>query len=146
MAPPILFKKLDPRAKIPQYQTPGSSGMDISIILDEDLWASPKNVYMLKTGLSMQMPRNREAQIRPRSGLSLQLPNYIANSPATIDSDYRAEIKILFINNSTRTYVLRHGDRIAQIVFSRAIHVDIEEVEELSNTIRSEGGFGHTGL
>ena len=142
----VYFKKLDPRAKIPEYMTPQSAGMDLSIILDEDLWAVPQEVYLLRTGLSIQMPPNMEAQIRPRSGLSLKFPNYLANSPGTIDEDYRGEIKIPFINNIRRSAVLRHGDRIAQIIFSRVIHAKITEVEELTNTIRSEGGFGHTGI
>ena len=142
----VHFKKLDPRAKIPKYMTPHSAGMDLSIILDEELWTTPGNLYLLRTGLVMEMPHNMEAQIRPRSGLSMKLPNYIANSPGTIDSDYRGEIKIPFVNNIDRGYLLKSGDRIAQIIFSRVVHAEIIETDKLNNTERSDGGFGHTGL
>ncbi len=95
----------------------------------------------------MEMPHNFEAQIRPRSGLALKYPNYLANSPGTIDSDYRGEIKIPFVNNChNKIAVISNGERIAQMVFSRVARVKFDEVDELSNTIRSNGGFGHTGL
>jgi len=141
----IYFKKLDPRAQIPEYMTPNSAGMDLSIILDEDLWIRCDELKMLHTGLAMEMPPNTEAQIRPRSGLSLKYPNYLANSPGTIDSDYRGEITIPFINNGTRSAILCNGDRVVQIIFSRVIHANIQETDKLSNTIRGTGGYGHTG-
>jgi dUTP pyrophosphatase len=141
----IHFKKLDPLAQIPKYMTPQSAGMDLCIILDKDIIISPGQLVILGTGLALAMPNNMEAQIRPRSGLSLKYPNYIANSPGTIDSDYRGEIKIPFINNINRTAVFTNGERIAQIIFSRVVHVDITETDTLTNTLRSAGGFGHTG-
>jgi len=142
----IFFKKLDPRAQIPEYMTPNSAGMDITVILDEEVWIRTGKLFMLSTGLAVEMPHNIEAQVRPRSGLSLKYPNYLANSPGTIDSDYRGEIKIPFINNSPRSAIISNGDRIAQIIFARVVHVDINETDKLSNTMRSAGGFGHTGL
>jgi dUTP pyrophosphatase len=142
----VLFKKLDPRAQIPEYMTPNSAGMDIRIILDEDLWLRHGELKMLHTGLAIEMPHNMEAQVRPRSGLSLKYPNYLANSPGTIDSDYRGEIMIPFINNIHNTAVLHDGDRVVQIIFSRVVHVDINETDTLSNTMRDTGGFGHTGI
>jgi dUTP pyrophosphatase len=143
----VYFKKLDPRATIPQYMTPNSAGMDLSIILNEDLYIPPEEVRLLRTGLAVVIPHNMEGQIRPRSGLSMSYPNYIANSPGTIDSDYRGEIKIPFVNNTRRLIILGHGERIAQIIFSRVVHADISEIEEFeTNTMRSDGGFGHTGL
>lgn len=142
----VKFKKLDPRAEIPQYMTPQSAGMDLHIILDENLIVDPGEVHLLNTGLAMQMDKRMEAQIRPRSGLALKYPNYIANSPGTIDSDYRGEIKIPFVNNTRYMAVLAHGERIAQIIFSRVLHVEIQETDILTDTIRNTGGFGHTGL
>lgn len=142
----VFFKKMHPDAQIPEYMTPNSAGMDLTIILDEELWIRNGDLKLLRTGLAIEMPHNMEAQIRPRSGLSLRYPNYLANSPGTIDSDYRGEIKIPFINNAQHTAVLRTGERIAQIIFSRVAHIVIEEVYELSNTMRDAGGFGHTGI
>jgi dUTP pyrophosphatase len=143
----VYFKKLDPRAKLPEYMTPQSAGMDLSIILDVDnLIIKPHHLSMLRTGLAIGMPNNMEAQIRPRSGLSLKYPNYIANSPGTIDSDYTGEITIPFINNTSELALLWGGERIAQIIFSRVVHAEILETDELKNTLRSAGGFGHTGL
>lgn len=142
----VFFKKLDPRAQIPEYMTPNSAGMDIRIILHEDLWLRNGELKMLHTGLAIEMPHNLEAQVRPRSGLSLKYPNYLANSPGTIDSDYRGEVMIPFINNSHSSAILHDGDRIAQIIFSRVVHVDIDETDKISNTMRNTGGFGHTGI
>jgi dUTP pyrophosphatase len=142
----VYFKKLDPRAIIPEYMTPHSAGMDLSVILDKELWIPNGEVRLLQTGLAIEMPHNLEAQIRPRSGLSLRHPNYIANSPGTIDADYRGEIRIPFVNNASQFAIIHNGDRIAQIIFSRVAHIDINEIDELSNTIRNTGGFGHTGL
>ena len=143
----IYFKKLDPRAIIPKYATPNSAGMDLHVLLiDGERWIWNNGVVLLGTGLAVQMPRNMEAQIRPRSGLSLKFPNYLANSPGTIDSDYRGEIMIPFINTTQHSAVLHDGDRIAQIIFSRVVHAEILETDELTNTQRGTGGFGHTGL
>ncbi len=142
----VYFKKLDSRAVIPRYATRQSAGMDLHIILDKPLIIDPGEVKLLSTGLAMQMAPKMEAQIRPRSGLSLKYPNYLANSPGTIDSDYRGEIKIPFVNNSKTMIVLGHHDRVAQMIFSRLLTIDIEEREELKDTERSTGGFGHTGM
>jgi dUTP pyrophosphatase len=144
----VLFKKLNPRATIPQYATPHSAGMDLTLVLHpdlQDLWIVNGDIQMLSTGLAIEMPNNMEAQIRPRSGLSLKFPNYLVNSPGTIDADYRGEIMIPFINNARHTAVLSHGERIAQIIFSRVVHAEIIETDILTNTKRDTGGFGHTG-
>jgi dUTP pyrophosphatase len=143
----VYFKKLDPRAQIPEYMTPNSAGMDLRVLLnDDEKWIRNGELVMLKTGLAVEMPHNMEAQVRPRSGLSLKYPNYLANSPGTIDSDYRGEIMIPFVNNSQHSAVIRNGDRIVQIIFSRVIHANIEETDTLTNTMRDTGGFGHTGI
>jgi dUTP pyrophosphatase len=142
----VFFKKLHPKAKLPEYMTPNSAGMDLTIILDEPLIIDPGEIKLLSTGLAMEMPHNLEAQIRPRSGLSLKWPNYLANSPGTIDSDYRGEIKIPFVNNTSSMAVLGDGDRMAQMIFSRVVHIDVNETGEFTKTMRGEGGFGHTGI
>jgi dUTP pyrophosphatase len=144
----VYFKKLDPQAQIPEYQTPNSAGMDLHVLLlDDDKWIrNSDGVVLLNTGLAVQMPHNMEAQVRPRSGLSLKFPNYLANSPGTIDSDYRGEIMIPFLNTTTHTAVICNGQRIAQIIFSRVVHANIEETDTFTNTMRGAGGFGHTGL
>jgi dUTP pyrophosphatase len=127
--------------------TPQSAGMDLHIILDgQTLWINPGEIKLIRTGLAVEMPQTMEAQVRPRSGLSLKYPNYISNSPGTIDSDYRGEIKIMFVNNTSKIATLGHEERIAQIIFSRVVHAEIEETTILKNTLRSTGGFGHTGL
>ena len=126
--------------------TPQSAGMDLTIILDKTITINPGEVRILNTGLSIQMPHNMEAQMRPRSGLSLKYPNYIANSPGTIDADYRGEIMIPFVNHTQMFALIEHGMRIAQIIFSRVVHIKITEVEELSQTKRGSGGYGHTGI
>jgi dUTP pyrophosphatase len=144
----VKFKKLDPRAVIPHYMTPRSVGMDLCVIIDSSrpLMIDPGKVILLNTGLAMEMDENMEAQIRPRSGLSLRYPNYIANSPGTIDSDYRGEIKIPFVNNTKTIAIIGHEERIAQMIFSNVIRVDVQETDKLTDTTRSSGGFGHTGL
>lgn len=142
----VYFKKLDPRAIIPQYATSHSAGMDLYILLDKPVIIDPGEVKLLSTGLAIQMAPKMEAQIRPRSGLSLKYPNYLANSPGTIDSDYRGEIKIPFVNMTSKMAILGHHDRVAQIIFSRLLTIEIEEKEELDDTKRSDGGFGHTGM
>lgn len=140
----VKFKKLDPRATIPRYLTPYSVGMDITIIEYEIIDIS--EVKLLPTGLALEMPLHFEAQVRPRSGLSLKYPNYFANSIGTIDPDYRGQIMIPFVNNTDEIVRLEAGDRMAQIVFAEVSRPIIEEVDELTNTERGTGGFGHTGL
>ena len=142
----VHFKKLDPRAKIPQYMTPQSAGVDLSIILDSDLLVNPGQILTIQTGLSMEMPEHFEAQIRPRSGLSLKWPNYISNSPGTIDADFRGEIKIIFVNNTNTCITLTNGMRLAQMIFSKVEIPAIMEIDKLSNTERGDGGYGHTGM
>lgn len=141
----IAFKKLHPEAVIPEYATPGSAGMDL--VAAEGKVLRYGEVALIGTGLAVALPTGLEMQIRPRSGLSKHFPNYIANSPGTIDSDYRGEIKIMVINNAPDSYFLiRPGDRIAQGVIAPVGHASCLEVEELPPTERGDGGFGHTGI
>ncbi len=133
-------------AILPEYATDASAGMDLSAFVDEPLVLMPFERILIGTGLFMSIPEGYEAEIRPRSGLAHKFGITILNSPGTIDSDYRGEIKILLINLGKEPYTIRKGDRIAQMVFKRVIKADWIEVEKLPQTGRGEGGFGSTGI
>ena len=135
-----------PGAEIPRYQSPGSAGADIFAFLDEPMTVEPGGTVLVPTGCFMEIPDGYEAQIRPRSGLALKHGITLLNTPGTIDSDYRGELKIIVINLGKETFIIENGMRIAQMVFARAYRGEFVEVEELAETRRNEGGFGHTGL
>jgi dUTP pyrophosphatase len=139
----LKFKKLHKEAIIPKYQSPGSAGFDFCALE----WATihPRQTCVIRTGLAVEVPVGFELQVRQRSGLSMQYPNYIMNSPGTIDSDYRGEIKILIYNHSVNNFDIVPGDRIAQGVLARVEQFKITEVKKLSDTERGKGGFGSTG-
>lgn len=139
----LKFKKLHDEAIIPKYQTEGSAGFDFHAVDYIDI--HPKQCYAVRTGLSVEIPNGFEMQIRQRSGLSMQFPNYIMNVPGTIDSDYRGEIKILIYNHSVSTFDIVPGMRIAQGIIAPVVQFPIIEVNELSETERGTGGFGSTG-
>lgn len=126
--------------------TQGSSGMDLFASLDEEITLQPGERRMIPTGISLALPEGYEGQIRPRSGLAIQKGITILNTPGTIDSDYRGEIKVLLINLGSEPYTIKNGDRIAQIVISPVSQALLIEVQELPPTKRQEGGFGHTGI
>ncbi|HYM95139.1 MAG TPA: dUTP diphosphatase [Chitinophagaceae bacterium] len=130
---------------LPEYATPGSSGMDIKADLASPKTLQPLERYLVPTGLFIELPQGYEAQIRPRSGLAIKQGITCLNSPGTIDSDYRGEIKVILINLSSEEQVIRHGDRIAQMVIQKTEQAAWAEVKKLAKTGRSEGGFGHTG-
>ena len=125
--------------------TPQSAGMDIYAAIKEDLVLEKGEIALIPTSFAMAIPEGFEAQIRPRSGLAVKHGIGLINSPGTIDSDYRGEVMIATINLGTKSYTLKRGDRIAQMVIKRAYHVRIEVVEQLDTTVRNTGGFGHTG-
>ncbi len=131
---------------LPAYETEASAGMDLRADLTEPVMIAPMERKLIPTGLFMELPVGFEAQIRPRSGLALKHGISILNSPGTIDADYRGELKILLINLSNTDFEVGNGDRIAQMVISRHEQVNWEEVNILTETIRGEGGYGHTGL
>lgn len=131
---------------LPKYETDGSSGMDLRANLDEDLVLKPLDRVLVPTGLYFEFEKGYEAQVRARSGLALKKGLGLPNGIGTIDSDYRGELKVILINMSRDDVVIEDGDRIAQIVFMKIEIPDIVEVEEISDTERSDGGFGHTGL
>lgn len=129
----------------PSYATEQSAGMDIRANLVEPLTLAPLERKLIPTGLTIELPEGFEAQVRPRSGLALKHGVTVLNSPGTIDSDYRGEVGVLLINLSAEPFVVQDGERIAQLVVARHEQVIWEEVNELSDTVRGAGGFGHTG-
>ena len=131
---------------IPTYATPGAAGMDIRANLTEDITLQPLQRQMISTGLFLEIPKGYEAQIRPRSGLANKQGITCLNSPGTVDSDYRGEIKIILINLSAEPQIIKHGDRIAQMVISKTETAKLELVQQLNETQRGERGFGHTGI
>lgn len=130
---------------LPQYETAHAAGMDMRAFTAEEIVIRPMQRMLVPTGLHIELPVGYEAQIRPRSGLAYKHGISIVNSPGTIDADYRGEIKVLLINLSDTDFVVNNGDRIAQMVIAKHETISWENVEELSDTARGEGGYGHTG-
>lgn len=131
---------------LPTYATEGSAGMDLLAAVESDVSIAPSETALVPTGISIQLPEGFEAQVRPRSGLAAKHHIGILNSPGTIDSDYRGEVRIILTNFGRQPFVVRRGDRIAQMVIQRYARVEWEEVEGLDETARGGGGFGHTGV
>jgi dUTP pyrophosphatase len=131
---------------LPAYATEGSAGMDIYAAVDGEMVVKAGETTLVPTGFSMEIPIGYEAQIRPRSGLALKSSIGLMNSPGTIDSDYRGEVKIVFTNFGKNDFVVKRGDRIAQMVVATYQRVQWEETSQLSETVRGSGGFGHTGI
>lgn len=131
--------------ELPSYETIASAGMDIRANLDSPIVLKPLERQMIPTGLFIELPVGFEAQIRPRSGLAAKKGVTVLNSPGTIDADYRGEIKIILVNISNEEFVVNDGERVAQMVVAKHERVEWIKVEELSETARGEGGFGHTG-
>jgi len=141
----IQIKKLSNSVLIPKYETAGSSGMDIAAHLEKNITINPGEKAMVSTGFSIAVPKGCEVQIRPRSGLAAKKNITVLNTPGTIDSDYRGEIKVILINLGKEKFVIENSDRIAQMVVCPVIQVNLEEVKELPDTERGLGGFGSTG-
>ena len=141
----ILIKKLHSDVNIPKYETEGSSGLDLEAYIEKDLRLLPGERKLVPTGVSVAMPNNFEIQIRPRSGLAYKNGISVVNTPGTIDSDYRGEIKVLLINLGTEAVTIKKFQRIAQMVICPVIKANLKEVQELPETIRGAGGFGSTG-
>ncbi len=130
---------------LPSYATPGSAGMDLQASLEEPLLLKPYNRALVPTGIFMELPGGYEAQVRPRSGLAINKGITCLNSPGTVDSDYRGELKIILINLSQEDQIINNGDRIAQMVIAKVEIAECILVQQLNHTPRGEGGFGHTG-
>jgi len=141
----VLIKKLNPAVEIPSYKTSGASGMDLMAFIKEPIKLSPKSSYLVPTGISVAFPDDYEIQIRPRSGLAAKNNISVLNTPGTIDSDYRGEIKIILFNHGSNDFVIKNKDRIAQMILMPINKMNLEEVESLPDTLRGKGGFGSTG-
>ena len=141
----VLIKKLDPTVEIPTYKTAGASGMDLMAFIKKPIILTPKSSCLVPTGLSVAFSNEYEIQIRPRSGLAAKNNISVLNTPGTIDSDYRGEIKIILFNHGINNFTINNKDRIAQMILIPVHKMDLEEVESLPDTIRGKGGFGSTG-
>ncbi len=141
----VLVKKLNPKAELPKYKTEGSSGMDLMALIENPITIKSQNSALIPTGLSIAIPEDMEVQIRPRSGLAAKSNISVLNTPGTIDSDYRGEIKIILFNHGKEEFTVNNNDRIAQMVLMPVLKAEFKEVEELPKTIRGSGGFGSTG-
>ena len=141
----ILIKKLSSKVKLPSYKTDGSSGMDLMAFIDRPISIMPQTSKLIPTGLFIAIPDNTEIQIRPRSGLAVKNNISVLNTPGTIDSDYRGELKVILYNHGNNEFIVKNEDRIAQMVLVPIIKATFEEVNDLPETIRGEGGFGSTG-
>jgi len=141
----ILVKKFDKNIKLPTYKTSGSSGMDLVAYIKNKITINPGKTAMIPTGIAVAIPKNNEIQIRPRSGLAAKKGISVLNTPGTVDADYRGEIKIILINLSKKLFVVKSGDRIAQMVLCPIAKGKFKAVKKLPRTIRDRGGFGSTG-
>ena len=142
----VLIKKLNNNSfDLPKYQTEGSVGMDLSAFIENDILIKPNERELIPTGIAVSLPQNIEGQVRPRSGLSLKYGITVLNSPGTIDSDYRGEIKVILINHGNEDFLIKNNDRIAQLVFNEVVKVSFKEVNNLDHTSRDQKGFGSTG-
>ena len=143
----ILIKKVstNPLFKLPKYESNGAAGMDLSADIDAEVELKPLERFLFPTGIAISLPKDLEAQIRPRSGLAIKNGITLLNTPGTVDSDYRGEIKVILVNISNDKYTIKPGDRIAQMVFSQFVQGQFELVENLDETDRGSSGFGSTG-
>ena len=141
----ILIKKTNKEVTTPKYKTDGSSGVDLSAFLEKKVVIKPNSSELIPTGLQVAIPEELEIQIRPRSGLAAKESIGVLNSPGTIDSDYRGELKIILFNHSNKDFIINNGDRIAQMVLVPILKMEFEEVDSLPDTVRGQAGFGSTG-
>ena len=141
----VLIKKLDPTVELPAYKTEGASGMDIMAFIKEPINLKPNSSCLVPTGLTVAFSSDFEIQIRPRSGLAGKNSISVLNTPGTIDSDYRGEIKVILFNHGKNDFLINNKDRIAQMILTPVVKMELQEAEELPGTLRGEGGFGSTG-
>ena len=141
----VLIKRLSSDVKVPSYKTSGASGMDLMAFIKTSVTIKPKTSFLIPTGLSLAFSKDYEVQIRPRSGLAAKNNMSVLNTPGTIDSDYRGEIKVILYNHGNNDFVVNNGDRIAQMILAPVVKMELEETNDLPETIRGEGGFGSTG-
>ena len=141
----VLIKKLNPLVELPKYKTNGASGMDLMAFIKDPINLKPNTSCLIPTGISIAFPSEFEIQIRPRSGLAAKNNISVLNTPGTIDSDYRGEIKVILYNHGNNNFLINNKDRIAQMILAPVIKMNLEETEYLPETVRGEGGFGSTG-
>ena len=141
----VLIKKLDPAVELPAYKTEGASGMDLMALVKEPINLKPNSSCLVPTGLAVAFSSDFEIQIRPRSGLAAKNSISVLNTPGTIDSDYRGEIKVILFNHGKDDFLINNKDRIAQMILTPIIKMNLEETDDLPETTRGEGGFGSTG-
>ena len=141
----ILIKRLSDNVSLPKYETEGSSGMDLAANINESIELKPGATVIVPTGISLSIPKNFEIQIRPRSGLAAKSNISVLNTPGTIDSDFRGELKVILINLGGKSFLIENGARIAQMVLCPIVKAKLKEVKILEGTKRGSGGFGSTG-
>ena len=141
----VVIKKLDSSVQLPTYKTNGASGMDLMAHIEKPINLKPGKSCLIPTGLSVAFPKKYEIQIRPRSGLAAKNNISVLNTPGTIDSDYRGELKIILYNHSKKNFIINKNDRVAQMVLTPIIKMELEETNELPESVRDDGGFGSTG-
>ena len=141
----VLIKKIDPSVELPSYKTEGASGMDIMAFLKKPIEIKPKTSSVISSGLLVAFSEDYEIQIRPRSGLAAKNNISVLNTPGTIDSDYRGELKIILYNHGHKSFIVNNGDRIAQMVLMPIVKMELEESDHMPLSVRGDGGFGSTG-
>jgi len=141
----VLIKKLDPKVEMPVYKSSGASGMDLMAFIEQPIKLGPKSSCLVPTGISLAFSNEYEVQIRPRSGLAAKNNISVLNTPGTIDSDYRGEIKIILFNHGNSEFIINNKDRIAQMILMPVQKMNLEVVEDLPDSLRGKGGFGSTG-
>ena len=141
----VLIKKLDPSVELPSYKTKGASGMDLMAFIKKPVNIKPKTSCLIPTGVSVAFPEEFEIQIRPRSGLAAKNNISVLNTPGTIDSDYRGEIKVILFNHGNNDFLINNKDRIAQMILTPVYKISLEETDNLPESVRGDGGFGSTG-
>ena len=141
----VLIKKLASSVQLPTYKTSGASGMDLTAFIYEPIFLEPQSSCLVPTGISVAFSEEFEIQIRPRSGLAAKNNISVLNTPGTIDSDYRGEIKVILFNHGDKDFLINNKDRIAQMILTPVIKMNLEETDNLPETVRGEGGFGSTG-
>ena len=141
----VLIKRLSSDVKLPSYKTSGASGMDLMAYIKSPITIKPKTSELISTGLSVAFSEEYEIQIRPRSGLAAKNNIGVLNTPGTIDSDYRGELKVIIYNHGSQDFIVNNNDRIAQMILTPVIKMELQETNELPESVRGEGGFGSTG-
>tara|TARA_B100001115_G_C15713027_1_gene346397 strand:+ start:323 stop:763 length:441 start_codon:yes stop_codon:yes gene_type:complete len=141
----VLIKRLSDKVGLPKYETEGSSGLDLAAHINKSIEIKPGSTAIIPTGLVVSIPKNFEIQIRPRSGLAAKNQISVLNTPGTIDSDYRGELKVILINLGAKSFLVENGTRIAQMVLCPIVKANLKEVKTLEDTKRGSGGFGSTG-